>query len=352
MKLLFLCGHKSPYGLSHLKPLLNSKFDIVAVVIATDDRWRLFHDSLGGKSYYKPKVVHSPLGPANAFIKKIISSNIRHLFKYDIKKAQPINDILREHNIPLLQIFDVNEKTVIEKIKEINPDLILSAAFPQILSKDLITIPHKGSVNFHPSLLPKYRGAHPHFWAIAKGEKVGGLTAHFMTENIDDGDIIAQVKYPIEQYIYSQHYKKIIEEVPTIVRMVEEFFYQNTKKPVPQDLSEVSYFKNDREIHKRIFWNTHSAEEIKNLIRTERAFCFFRGVKVKFMKAYVTKSNRNLTNNVLVEPGTIVDVYKDCIVVKTTDACINIEEFEDRGRNMSFNKWVIKHNIYIGEKFD
>ena len=84
MKLLFLCGHKSPYGLSHLKPLLNSKFDIVAVVIATDDRWRLFHDSLGGKSYYKPKVVHSPLGPANAFIKKIISSNIRHLFKYII----------------------------------------------------------------------------------------------------------------------------------------------------------------------------------------------------------------------------------------------------------------------------
>ena len=70
------------------------------------------------------------------------------------------------------------------------------------------------------------------------------------------------------------------------------------------------------------------------------------------LKAHVTSTNRNLTNDVCVESGTIVDIYKDSIVVKTRDACINIQELVEDGAKMTFKKWAMKHRVNIGEKFD
>ncbi len=57
-------------------------------------------------------------------------------------------------------------------------------------------------------------GFHPHFWAICKGEENSGMTAHFMTEKLDDGDIVAQLEFPIIQYTYSDFYEKLIQETP------------------------------------------------------------------------------------------------------------------------------------------
>lgn len=338
--------------MAHLIPILESKFDVVVVVIATEDRWKLFHEKLSGKSYYESKAMPNPIRIVKALIKRIISTSIIRLFKDNYKETVRIEDILHGRNIPLREIFDVNERSFIEKVRDFNPDLIFSAAYPQIFSKDLVSIPSRGSINFHPSLLPKYRGAHPHFWAIAKGEKTSGLTAHFMTENIDDGNIIAQIEFPIEQYTYSVFYKKIIQETPNLVNLVERYFQEGRTDAKPQDSSQATYFKNDREIHRRIFWNLHTSEEIKDLCRTERAFCFFRSHKVYCMEAYVTNSNRNLTNNVRVENGTIIDIYEDAIVVKAIDGCVNIKEFEENGKRLYFKKWAEKYNINIGEKFE
>ena len=353
LRVLFFCGDKSPYGLSHLIQILKSRFNVVAVVIPTKDRWWYFREALLGKSYYKTKSERILMEIVKAIIMRLVPAQIIRLIRKGYKKDKDVNivNILGAHDIPLIRVFDVNGKGFIRKVKEINPNLILSAAYPQIFSKDLISVPSKGSVNFHPSLLPKYRGAHPHFWAIVKGEKIGGITAHFMTENIDDGDIISQIEFPIENYTYSELYEKIIQETPNIVRAVEKFFEEDEAKTRPQNSAEASYFRNDRDIHKRIFWNIHSAEEIRNLCRTEQAFCFFRNTKVYCMKAYMTTSNRNLTNNVRIENGTIIDINKDAAVVKTKDACINIQEFEENGKRLSFKKWAEKHKVNIGEKF-
>jgi methionyl-tRNA formyltransferase len=354
LRVLFFCGDKSPYGLAHLIPILKSRFDLVAVVIPTEDRWEYFREALLGKSYYKAKSEHILMEVVKTIIMRLVPTRIIRLVRKGYEKDKDINivDILGVHDISLIRVFDINKRSFIEKVKKINPDIIFSAAYPQIFSKELILIPSKGSINFHPSLLPRYRGAHPHFWAIVKGEKISGLTAHFMTENIDDGDIIAQIDFPIEQYTYSELYKKIIQETPNLVKLVESFFREGGSKAKPQDSSEATYFRNDREIHRRIFWDIHTADEIRNLCRTEQAFCFFRGIKVHYLKAYVTDSNRNLTNDVRVENGTIVDIYKDAIVVKTKDACINIQEFKENGKRLPLKKWVEKHRVNIGEKFD
>ena len=103
-------------------------------------------------------------------------------------------------------------------------------------------------------------------------------------------------------------------------------------------------------LHSGIFWELLSSEEISNLSRTGKAYCFFRNSPVKILQVYSTKSNRNLTNDVSVVPGAIVDFFEDALVVKAVDGCINIQLLESGRRRYSFDKWIRKYRVKIGEK--
>ncbi|MBW4519467.1 MAG: hypothetical protein KME16_07170 [Scytolyngbya sp. HA4215-MV1] len=350
LRTIFFCGHKSPYGLAHLEPILESDLEVIAVVVATDERWQHFWDALGGKIYYQPRSQQRPWNNIKAFIKRKFPPSLLKLLKKSLPDIAFVSELTHRYQIPVWQVSDANEASFLQQVRAAKPDLILSAAYPQVFSKELISISKKGSVNFHPSLLPKYRGAHPHFWAIVKGEKVSGMTAHFMTENLDDGDIVAQLEILIEHCTYAEFYQKLIQETPNLVKLVDQFFQNQDSVAIPQNLSEASFFRNDREIHRRIFWELHTAIEIHNLCRTEQAFCFFRNVRIQCLKTKIQSTNRNLTNQVLVETGTIVDIDKDSLVVKARDACIHIYQIEENGELYLSYNWAKKYQIYIGEK--
>jgi methionyl-tRNA formyltransferase len=349
LRTLLFCGDRSPYGLCHIGPVLNA-FAVEAIVVATDERWNLFRNALTGKNYQA-----ADRGAKLADAKRKIASRLSRMAPNQGKdvfvQGMGFDEALQGRDIPIWPVFDVNNEDFLEKVRRANPELILSAAYPQIFSEELIAIPPRGSINFHPSLLPKYRGAHPHFWAIVRGEKESGLTAHFMTGNIDAGDILAQIAFPIDQYNYRQLYEKMIAETPGLVSRVAKYLEEG-RRPFPQDPGKATTFRNDREIHRRIFWNIHMAEEIKNLSRSGEAFCFFRGRRITFLETYVTDTNRNLTNNVRVEPGTVVDIFRDCIVVKTIDACINVQILRDGRKSLPFDRWVKKVGLHIGEMFE
>lgn len=347
LKTIFFCGHQSPYGLAHLKPVLE-EFNVLAIVIATDERWILFRKNISGESY-------NTIGRFLKFKRDILTltKKIRSFIKdiLSLNRSPSLESICSNRHIPVLPIFDINEDAFIEKVKQYRPDLILSAAYPQIFSKKVLSVPERGAINFHPSLLPRCRGAHPHFWSIATGEKLGGITAHVMTENIDDGDIIAQIKFPIDHYYYEELYQKIISETPFLIKQVRLFYENINRKPISQDSKNATYYKNDREIHKRIFWDIMSSETIHNLIRTEQAFCFFREEKVGIKHADIIKENRNMTNNVKAENGTIVDINEDSVVVAVTNNYLAIHKLYARGKELSFDRWVSRNRVCIGEKF-
>ena len=349
LRTLFFCGDRSPYGLCHVGPVLGA-FNVEAIVVATEARWNLFRNALIGKNYQT-----ADLGAKLVEVTRSIASRLLRMIPNqgndNYGQGMGIDEALRERDIPVWSVFDVNDEAFLEKVRRVKPELILSAAYPQIFSKNLISVPSRGSINFHPSLLPKYRGAHPHFWAIVRGENESGLTAHFMTESIDAGDILAQVSFPISQYNYRQLYEKMITETPGFVKTVAQYL-QEARPAVQQNSMKATTFRNDRDIHRRIFWNIHTGEEIKNLSRSGEAFCFFRGRKITFLETYVTDSNRNLTNNVRVEPGTVVDIFKDCIVVKTIDTCINVRILRDGRKPLSFDRWAKKMGLHIGEIFE
>ena len=316
---------------------MQSDFDVVGVVLATDRRWDTFSRNLAGRKHYPQK------GSEIKQLKQRIDEMIKRV---DLSKT------LKKYKMTLYYEDDINSEGFIKKMTESRPDLFLCAAYPQIFSKELISIPLKGAVNFHPSLLPKFRGAHPHYWAIVKGEMESGLTAHFMTEHIDNGDIIAQIKFSIENYDYAQLYRRIIEETPNLIRKVEEFFFKGNGTQIKQDELNASYFTNDREIHHRIFWNIHTAQEIYNLVRGGNAFCFFRCSKITIERCFITETDSNLTNNVRVENGTIVGLHQHSIAIKANSGIVNVTMARYRNRKVPVQKFIMKYNPAIGEKVE
>jgi methionyl-tRNA formyltransferase len=100
--------------------------------------------------------------------------------------------IAQEHNVPILQPESINTPEGVRALQELQPDLLVVAAYGQILSRDVLAVPPQGGINVHASLLPKYRGAAPIAWAIYHGETRTGVTIIRMSVSLDAGDMLAQ----------------------------------------------------------------------------------------------------------------------------------------------------------------
>lgn len=115
------------------------------------------------------------------------------------RKWLTIKEIIKKYGIPFHETKDVNSPETVDVIKKWKPDLVVSLYFTQILKKEVIEIAKKATLNMHPGILPKYRGLWADFWKLYNREKKAGVTIHHINEKIDQGDIIAQIKYPIKR---------------------------------------------------------------------------------------------------------------------------------------------------------
>lgn len=105
--------------------------------------------------------------------------------------------LAEKHKSKLVRTNDINEKDTGEHLLQVKPDIIIVCGWQQLLSAAILKIPKIGSIGFHSSLLPKYRGRAPVNWAIIMGEKETGITMFYLTPEADTGDIIAQKSFPI-----------------------------------------------------------------------------------------------------------------------------------------------------------
>lgn len=105
--------------------------------------------------------------------------------------------LAKENNSNLERVKDINTEEYINQIKNINPDLIIVCGWQRLVCEEILNIPKLGTVGFHSSLLPKYRGRAPVNWAIILGEKETGITMFYLTPEADNGDIISQKAFPI-----------------------------------------------------------------------------------------------------------------------------------------------------------
>lgn len=114
------------------------------------------------------------------------------------RQAYSVQGWLRRHRIACYKPDKINDAAFHRLLQDLEVDLLISVACPQIVRRELLDLPPKGVINIHGALLPKYRGKLPSFWVLANGEQVTGVSVHYMNEKLDDGPIIVQRKVPID----------------------------------------------------------------------------------------------------------------------------------------------------------
>ncbi len=239
---------------------------------------------------------------------------------------------------------------VVEWLAGQRPDLLLCSAYPQIFGSALLGTARLGGVNFHPSLLPRCRGANPIYWAIASGEKETGLSAHFMTRELDAGDLVAQIPIPVgEEDDYRSLYSKALRETPRLVGAVEAFFAAGRTRGVPQDSREATTFREPRPLHRRLFWASRPAAALVRQVRAGEAFFVARGRWIGVRWAAPVPTTAILTNELQVPAGTVIAIREGEVVVAAAGGGVAIRQAVYRGRTMDGAALAACLRLHLGE---
>lgn len=356
LRSVFFCGDESPYGRAHLSPLLRGAISVQAVVVPTPACWQRFRERLLG-SEMRPRqrarggaLLQSLLGRARA----VLAGGQRQpnpwsMLDGTFPKSQ-VRRICNEQGIPVREVPNVNSPEVRRWMAELGPDLLLCAAYPQIFGSALLATARLGGVNFHPSLLPRCRGANPIYWAIESGEKETGVSAHFMTQELDAGDLVAQIPIPIaEEEDYWSLYGKALRETPRLVEMVEAFFAAGQTRGVPQDPCEATTFREPRQLHRRLWWASRSAAALLRQVRAGEAFFVARGQWVGVRHAALVPTASILTNGLQVSAGTVITIRHGELVIAADGGGVAIRQAVYRGRTMDGAALAACLRLHIGE---
>ena len=243
----------------------------------------------------------------------------------------PVKEAALARMIPVLQPKKVREPEFVETLRKIGPDVIVVAAFGQIISKEILEMPRYGCINVHASLLPAYRGAAPIQWAVINGGKESGVTIMRMNEGLDTGDMIDKVVVPLdENETGGSLFDKLSAAGAKLCAEVLEKLENGTavfeKQP---ELSTTDYAAMIDKKMGKINWE-RPAKEIEQLIRGlnpwPSAYTFMKGKSLKLWTASVVYEEREAV------PGEIVEIGKEGILVKTGEGLLLIRELQLEGK--------------------
>ena len=244
----------------------------------------------------------------------------------------------------------IREASAVEELKKYGADLFVVAAFGQILSKEVLGIPKYGCINVHASLLPKYRGAAPIQWAIINGDDVTGVTIMKMNEGIDTGDMIMQQQVVIDPgETGGSLFDKLMNVGASLCVEAIGDIRNGTAVYTPQPDAQFSYAKMLTKDAGRIDWSRNS-DEIERLVRAldpwPSAFTSFDG---KTLKIWAADSYGSTERGI--EPGTIIEVEKEAVIVSCGKGKLSISEIQLEGkRRMTVREFLPGYKVEAGMK--
>lgn len=242
----------------------------------------------------------------------------------------PVKECALAHGLEVFQPVKVRESANIEYLRKFNPDIIVVAAFGQILPKAILDMPKYCCVNIHASLLPKYRGAAPIQWAIINGDEVTGVTTMRMAEGIDTGDMIAKRQVRIaEEETGGSLFDKLADVGGKLCVETLKMIEDGTAEYTPQDSEQATHTSMIRKELGEIDWGK-SAVEIERLIRGlnpwPSAYTHLNNKTFKIWKAAVLDEAYDC------EPGCICRVSKNEMHVMTGDGVLSLLEVQLEGK--------------------
>jgi len=220
--------------------------------------------------------------------------------------------------VDVLEPEDPNEKRLVDRVRNLKPDLIVAAGYMKRLRGDLLAAAGIGAVNFHASLLPAYRGKHPVFRALRNGEKTTGMTIHHIDSGFDTGDIAYQTSVRIRKTdSVADLYERILLKNGNLVRRLLEDAQRRALPARRQPSGVGSYYSGITDDDYRIDWND-SAEKIRRWITATPGKCFFAmaGGKVFCLKS---DAERGICRGT---PGRVEYVGRTRIHVATGDGIL------------------------------
>jgi methionyl-tRNA formyltransferase len=243
----------------------------------------------------------------------------------------PVKIFAENAGIPVYQPDQVRDETFLRVFREISPDMVVLAAFGQILPIEIIELPRMGCLNVHPSLLPLYRGAAPINWTLINGEEKTGVTIMMMDEGVDTGDILLQEEMDIApDEIFDNLHNRLSQLGAEILLKAVKGVAEGSIERKPQDSSRATYAPKLTKETGYIDWN-HSAHEIVNLIRglssTPGAYAFLRDKKLKIYHAVPGPLSTGEK-----EPGTIGQFMESGLQVSTADGHVYIQDVQLEGK--------------------
>ncbi|MFO7870051.1 MAG: methionyl-tRNA formyltransferase [Kiritimatiellia bacterium] len=179
----------------------------------------------------------------------------------------PLCAFAGERGLPMVTPANVSSPDTVRGLEDLAPDVIIVIAYGQLLKKRLLDIPRLACINVHASLLPKYRGAAPIQWAIAGGENLTGVTTMYMSEGMDEGDVILQETAPItrEDTAASLH-DRLAASAAGLLKTTLGLIREGKAPRKKQNSDEATYAPKLNRQDGQIDW-TLSAEEIYNKVR-------------------------------------------------------------------------------------
>jgi methionyl-tRNA formyltransferase len=243
----------------------------------------------------------------------------------------PVKVEAEKLGIHVIQPEKLRGSAELDEIISLNADLIITAAFGQLLPKELLDAPTLGCINVHASLLPKYRGGAPIHKAVMNGETETGVTIMYMVEKLDAGDIISQVSVPINDTDDTGTLFDVLSEAGVeLLKNTLPSILDETNERIVQDESLVTFARNISREEERIDW-TKGGKEIYDKIRGLHpwpvAYSVFQGANVKIWWSEKVETSSDA------EPGTIIDIETDRIIVKTGNSIgVAITDIQPAGR--------------------
>lgn len=242
----------------------------------------------------------------------------------------PVKECALSHGIAVFQPERVRRPEHVEYLRSFAPDIIVVAAFGQILPKEILDMPKYGCINVHASLLPKYRGAAPIQWAVINGDSVTGVTIQRMDEGIDTGDIIAAREVPIApDETGGSLFDKLAGEGARLCVEAMERIENGTAVYTPQNEKEATHTSMIAKDFGCIDWKK-PAKEIECLVRGlnpwPSAYTHLEQKTLKIWKSAAVDGNTHLA------PGCVARVTKTEIQVQTGEGLLALLEVQLEGK--------------------
>ena len=266
-------------------------------------------------------------------------------------KSTPIRQRAGVLGLPVLQPHRANE--AVDELRALDADVYVVAAYGQILSREVLDIPHVAPINLHASLLPKYRGAAPVHWALIRGETDTGVTTFIMEEGLDSGPILVQRTLEIDDRDTAGTLEGRLAEIGAdAVLETVRGLRDGTLEPRPQDSDEATLAPKIQKAQGEIDW-TQDAVAIANLIRGLNpwpgAYTHWRGDRLKVH--FARSASPEAANGRGGEPGEVIGVGPDGPCVQTGQGLLELIEVQPAGKKpMQGLDLVNGYRLEIGEQ--